>query len=196
MNRGRNVLALPYRVQQACPCGFNGFEDARPMNAPLLRPATADDAAAMAAIYNHYVEHTVITFEEEAVSAAEMATRLAKVTGAQLPWLLSEEHGTVLGYAYASPWHARSAYRYSVESTVYLDPRHTRRGLGTALYTALFTLLRARGLHCVIGGISLPNAASIALHEKLGMRKVAHYSEVGFKFGEWVDVGYWQAVLA
>jgi phosphinothricin acetyltransferase len=170
--------------------------DARPMHAPLLRAATAEDAAAMAAIYNHYVAQTVITFEEEAVGAAEMATRLANVSATSLPWLVAEENGTVLGYAYASRWHARSAYRYSVESTVYLDPRHTRRGLGTALYGELFRMLRERGLHSVIGVIALPNAASVALHEQIGMRQVGHYREVGYKFGEWVDVGYWQALLA
>lgn len=165
------------------------------MHTPQIRAASTDDAARITAIYNHYVAHTVITFEEQAVGVSEMAARLDNVGAASLPWLVAEENGGVLGYAYASRWHARSAYRYSVESTVYLDPLHTRRGLGTALYGELFRMLRARGLHSVIGVIALPNAASVALHEQLGMRQVGHFRDVGYKFGEWVDVGYWQALL-
>jgi phosphinothricin acetyltransferase len=164
------------------------------MTAATVRLAIAADAAALAEIYNHYVRDTVITFEEEPVPASEMARRVAEVQ-ARLPWYVIDEGGAVLGYAYASSWKTRSAYRHSVESTVYLAPAATGRGLGAQLYGALLAQLKRDGLHCVIGGIALPNAASIALHEKCGFRKVAQFHEVGFKFGHWIDVGYWEVLL-
>jgi L-amino acid N-acyltransferase YncA len=157
-----------------------------------LRAAVAADAAAIATIYNHYVTETVVTFEEERVTAPEMARRLADVSAASLPWLVAEDDVEVIGYAYAAKWKTRSGYRFSVEVTVYLAPAATRRGIGSRLYAELFSLLQERGIHAAIGGIALPNDASIALHEKFGLRKVAHFEEVGFKLGRWVDVGYWQ----
>lgn len=161
-----------------------------------IRPASTADAETIAGLYNHYVLHTVVTFEEAAIDGAEIATRLREVAEAGLPWLVvEEEDGAVVGFAYAGKWKGRCAYRYSVESTVYLHPAATGRGLGSRLYEALFAALRAKGLHAVIGGIALPNAESVALHEKFGMRKVAHFEQVGFKFGRWVDVGYWQVLL-
>lgn len=158
----------------------------------MIREASAADAASIAEIYNHYVEHTVVTFEETLVSAADFAARIASVHVSGFPWLVAEEAGRVLGYAYATKWKERSAYRFSAEVTVYLAPTATGRGIGKLLYGALFPLLDARGLHALMGGITLPNEASVALHEKFGMRKVAHFDEVGFKFGRWLDVGYWQ----
>jgi phosphinothricin acetyltransferase len=160
-----------------------------------IRAAAATDGAALAKIYNHYVVNTVVTFEEAPVSAADMSARVDEVNTARLPWLVAQSPAGVTGFAYASAWKGRCAYRYSVESTVYLEPAAAGRGLGTALYSALLERLRELGCHAVIGGIALPNEASIALHEKLGMRKVAHFAEVGFKFGRWVDVGYWQRVF-
>lgn len=160
-----------------------------------LRPATADDAEALAGIYNPYILDTIITFEETAITAAEMARRVAEVDGYGLPWLVAEQAGAVVGYAYAARWRTRHAYRFAVESTVYLGPQAIGRGIGTQLYQALFDALRQRGVHAVIGGIALPNQASVALHEKLGMHKVAQFPEVGFKFGRWIDVGYWQRNL-
>jgi L-amino acid N-acyltransferase YncA len=160
-----------------------------------VRAAIAADAAAMARIYNHYVSNTIVTFEESPVGAAEMAARLAEVEGVELPWLVAEDTAGVRGYAYAGRWKNRCAYRHSVEVTVYLDPEALGRGLGTQLYAALFAALRRTPVHFAIGGIALPNDASVALHEKFGMRKVAHFSEVGFKFGRWIDVGYWQLLL-
>ncbi len=162
---------------------------------PVLRDARTQDAAALVAIYNHYVQHTIVTFEEAIVSADEFARRMASVASARLPYLVAECDGVIVGYAYASRWKERSGYRFSVESTVYLAPDHGGRGFGTALYEALFTRLAQWGAHAVMGGISLPNAASVALHEKVGMQQVAHFSAVGYKFGEWIDVGYWQRVL-
>lgn len=161
----------------------------------MMRAAAAEDGAALARIYNHYIANTVVTFEEAAVSAADMTARLAEVAADKLPWLVAQTPTGVSGYAYASRWKGRCAYRYSVEVTVYLEPTAVAQGLGTALYSTLFARLKALGCHAIIGGIALPNEASVALHEKLGMRQVAHFSEVGFKFGRWVDVGYWQRVL-
>lgn len=160
-----------------------------------IRPATPDDAAAICAIYNPYVAATTISFEEDAVSAADMAERIAEVQRAGLPWLVAQEERRVLGYAYATRWRARPAYRSSVESTVYTGADVSGRGVGTLLYGALLDELRQRGVHMVIGGIAQPNERSVALHEKMGFRKVAHFSEVGRKLGRWVDVGYWELRL-
>jgi L-amino acid N-acyltransferase YncA len=161
----------------------------------VIRPAVMSDTEAIARIYNYYILNTIVTFEEQAVSALEMAERLKAVEAASFPWLVSERANQVVGYAYAGKWHGRSAYRYSAECTVYVDPAARRQGIGTALYNALFALLRNKPIHAVIGGIALPNEASIALHEKFGLKKVAHFKEVGFKFNRWIDVGFWQVVL-
>lgn len=161
----------------------------------MIRPVTPQDTRALCAIYNHYIANTVVSFEEEAVTEAELAARVAKVQHAALPWLVAEHEGIVLGYAYASKWKERSAYRYCAEVSVYLAPGATGKGWGTRLYDALFAALRETPIRMVFGGIALPNPASVALHEKYGMTQVAHYREVGFKFGQWIDVGSWQADL-
>ncbi len=101
----------------------------------------------------------------------------------------------IVGYAYATPWKPRSAYRFSVEASVYVDFAHMGWGTGSLLYGQLLSVLQEKQIHMVIAGISLPNEASVALHEKFGFRKVAHFPEVGFKFGSWIDVGYWQRAL-
>ena len=168
---------------------------AQPVPPVTLRDATRDDAAAIAAIYNHYVLHTTVTFEETAVDADEIARRMESVWSSGLPWLVAEHAGVLVGYAYATKWKERIGYRFSVEASVYLAVDAAGRGVGSALYQALFPMLSARGIHAVIGGIALPNAASIALHEKMGMQQVAHFRETGTKFGAWVDVGYWEALL-
>ena len=161
----------------------------------MIRIAEISDAPAIAGIYNHYVANTAISFEEQPVSAEQMAERMLEVSALSLPWLVAEESSKVLGYAYASKWKARSAYRFSVETSVYLQHGATGQGMGSRLYEVLFGTLQERGVHVAIGGIALPNEASISLHEKFGMKKVAHFAQVGFKFGKWVDVGYWQKVL-
>jgi phosphinothricin acetyltransferase len=161
----------------------------------MLRDATPADAAAIAAIYNHYVLHTIVTFEEEAVTADEIAARIREVQGAGIPWLVWEENDRVLGYTYASKWKSRCSFRYSLETTVYLDKDATGRGLGRKLYTPLIEALRAQKYHALIGGISIPNPSSIALHEKLGFQKIGHFKEVGWKFNQWIDVGYWELIL-
>ena len=160
-----------------------------------IRAAAADDPGAIAEIYNHYIATTVITFEEDPVSAREMARRIGNVASASLPWLVAEREGQVAGYAYASQWKARSAYRFSVEITVYVHPGCPRLGIGRRLYEELLHRLKAQGIHAAFGVIALPNEASVALHERLGFAKAAHLREVGFKFGRWIDVGYWQLML-
>jgi L-amino acid N-acyltransferase YncA len=159
-----------------------------------LRDATPADADAIAAIYNHYVATTTISMEYDPVAGNEMAQRMADIQAGALPWLVLVDGGVLRGYAYASKWRARPGYRHAVESSVYIAPGQRGRGYGLALYRALLARLDGR-FHSVIGGIALPNAASIALHERLGFRQVACFHEAGHKFGAWVDVGYWQLTL-
>jgi phosphinothricin acetyltransferase len=160
----------------------------------MLRQCTPADAAQICGIYNHYVRETVVTFEETPVLEADMAQRISDATG-RLPWLVWETETGIVGYAYARPWRVRAAYRHSVESSIYLAPHATGRGLGSRLYIDLIKELRHRGLHCVIGGVALPNPASVSLHEKLGFAKVAEFRQVGFKFERWIDVAYWELML-
>lgn len=164
-------------------------------DASVIRAAAPPDAAAIAAIYNHYVADTIITFEEQPVPAAEMARRIEEVQATSFPWLVAAEGDAVLGYAYAAQWKGRSAYRHAAEITAYLAQGRTGRGIGSKLYGQIIPVLKSRGIHAVIGGIALPNPASIALHEKFGLRKVAHFQAVGFKLGRWIDVGYWERIL-
>ena len=161
----------------------------------MIRTAIAQDAPAISAIYNHYVLNTIVTFEEQAVSADEIGRRVAATLDANLPWLVLEEAGKVLGYTYASKWKSRAAYRFSVETTVYLDVNATGRSLGKRLYSALIEALKPTPIHALIGGIALPNAPSIALHESLGFEKIGHFREVGWKLSQWIDVGYWELIL-
>jgi L-amino acid N-acyltransferase YncA len=160
----------------------------------MIRPATPADAAAVCRIYNPYVAGTIVTFETSPVAVGAMAGRIRKVT-ADHPWLAWEEAGTVLGYAYASRWKDREAYRFAVETTVYVAAEAVGRGIGTRLYQALVPDLRDRGFHTALAGIALPNPASVALHERLGFRQVAALPQVGWKLERWVDVGYWALVL-
>jgi L-amino acid N-acyltransferase YncA len=160
----------------------------------MIRTASTADAQAVCTIYNHYVANTIITFEEQPISIDEMAGRIEEVTHV-LPWYLYEQSARVVGYAFAIPWKSRSAYRYSVESAVYVSSDFLGKGVGSMLYSALITELQQRSFRCVIGGIALPNPASIALHEKMGFEKVAHFREVGWKFQQRIDVGYWELLL-
>lgn len=162
----------------------------------MIRKVEPKDAAAIAEIYNYYIEHTIITFETSPVNVREMKERISEITGDGFPWLVFEGNGQVLGYAYANKWRGRCAYRDSIESTVYLNPSEISKGVGKQLYAELIKILKAEGFHTVIGGIALPNDASIALHEKLGFQKVAHFKEVGNKFDHRIDVGYWQLMLS
>lgn len=159
-----------------------------------VRRVVIEDAEAIASIYNYYIENTVITFEEDPVSADIMASRIESIS-ARYPYLVIEDANGLIGYAYATEWKARSAYRYSTEVTVYLDHLKTGKGAGSILFSALLDEIKKTSLHVIIGGIALPNIASVALHEKFGFRKVAHFEEIGYKFGKWIDVGYWEMKL-
>lgn len=160
-----------------------------------IRAAHARDAAALADIYNPYVLETTITFEEKAIGSSDMAARIADIQETGLPFLSADVGGAVAGFAYASRWKGRCAYRHSAETTVYVGRDHWRLGVGKALYTQLLELLQQGGTHAAIGGIALPNESSVALHERLGFTKVAQFREVGFKFNRWIDVGYWQLLI-
>ncbi len=158
----------------------------------MITPVTEADAEQICKIYNHYIDTSVISFETKAVSLTQMRERIDHIAQQKLPWLVARHGQTVLGYAYATQWKARAAYRYCVEVTIYLAPETKAKGIGSALYEELFKALNALEVHAVLACIALPNPQSIALHEKFGMRKVAHFEQVGFKFDRWLDVGYWQ----
>jgi phosphinothricin acetyltransferase len=160
----------------------------------MIRSATPSDAEAIIAIYNPYVASTAITFETVPVTADEMAGRIRNVL-ASYPWIVREEKGEILGYAYAGRWKDREAYRFSVETTVYVASEHARKGVGASLYQALIPELRRRGFHTALGVIALPNDASVALHERFGFVQVGRLPQVGWKLERWVDVGTWSLTL-
>ena len=160
----------------------------------MIRLATAADGEAVAAIYAPFVTSSATSFEATPPSGDDMAARIAS-TLAYAPYLVYESGGEVLGYAYASPHRERAAYRWSVDVSVYVHERAHRRGVGRALYTSLFALLRLQGYYAAHAGITLPNPASVGLHEALGFVPVGVYRSVGFKMGSWHDVGWWQLPL-
>jgi L-amino acid N-acyltransferase YncA len=162
----------------------------------MIRDVTAQDAGEIAAIYNHYIEHTTITFEENCLSASEISARIRDLCSRDYPWLVYELDGRVIGYAYAAPWRTRSAYRFTVESAVYVDYRRVREGIGGQLYDALFRQLAETGFKTVLGLIALPNEQSVRMHQSFGFVPVGHHHEVGFKFEQWIDVGVWQLRLS
>ncbi len=161
----------------------------------MIRVADRRDAAAIAAIYAAEVLEGTATFEIEPPTAAEIAQRMT-VDGGRLPWLVWDEAGAVLGYAYASGYRARAAYDRTVETTVYVARGAQGRGVGRQLYAALLDRLIAAGFAQALGVIALPNEASVALHEASGFRQVARLERMGYKFGRRLDVGYWQRALA
>jgi L-amino acid N-acyltransferase YncA len=156
--------------------------------------ATPGDARQVAEIYGPVVAVTPISFELDPPSAPEMERRIAGVLGFA-PWIVFEEDGLVAGYAYASRHHERAAYRWSVDVSVYVRDGLRRSGVGRALYGSLFSLLRLQGFCAAHAGITLPNQASVRLHESFGFHPVAVFPRVGFKLGAWHDVGYWQLEL-
>jgi phosphinothricin acetyltransferase len=162
---------------------------------PTLRLATPADAGECLAIYRPFVETSHTTFETEVPTVAEFARRIES-TLATRPWIVAEESEDVIGYAYASPIKDRAAYQWSVEVAVYVADGSRGRGVGRAVYEALFRCLRAQGFVNAVGIIALPNDASIALHESLGFEKIAHLKSIGFKLGAWHDTTWWQKRLA
>lgn len=153
------------------------------------------DGAACAAIYAPHVEGGAVSFEEVAPAATEMAARIER-TQATHPWLAAVEGEEVVAFAYACPHRARAAYRWSADVSVYVDGGLRRRGAGRALYVELLARLRTQGFHVACAGITLPNEASVGLHESFGFEPVGTYREIGWKAGAWRDVGWWQLRLA
>lgn len=157
-----------------------------------IRPVELSDADAIAEIYNYYILNSHCTFEISPIDSDEMRSRIADLLEHDFPFLVGAVGNDVVGYAYARQFRPRAAYRHSAEVSVYIKNGNEGQGISTLLYTRLFEEIAKLDFHAVIAGIALPNDASILLHEKFGFEKVAHFREVGFKFGKWIDVGYWQ----
>ena len=160
----------------------------------MIRPVAEGDEKAIAAIYAPNVTDSPISFEMTPPDAAEMRQRIL-LTTAMHPWLVCEREGSLLGYVYASVHSVRAAYQWSVNVSAYIDARTRRMGVGRALYTSLFALLRRQGFYNAYAGITLPNAGSVGLHEAMGFQLVGVYQQVGFKMGAWYDVGWWSLPL-
>lgn len=160
-----------------------------------VRNSTSDDAAEIAYIYNHYIATSHVTFETEPVSGDEMKQRMMDLTADGYPFLVIEDAGELLAYTYAHPFRERAAYRHLAEVSIYVRPGALESGIGSELYSVLIERLREGGFHSVIAGISLPNEASIGLHEKFGFKKAGHLVHAGSKFDRWIDVGLWQLLL-
>ncbi|MDR0453042.1 MAG: GNAT family N-acetyltransferase [Treponema sp.] len=160
----------------------------------MIRPVTVNDASALCGIYNYYIANTVFTFEEEELSPPAMEKRVRDISG-RYPWLVWEEGGDVLGYAYAHRWHERAAYRFSAEDSIYLRRDALGRGIGRRLLGRIVEVLRQTDIHALMSVITIPNERSVALHEGFGFKKAAQFHEIGFKMNRWLDVGYWELVL-
>lgn len=163
----------------------------------VIRAAQPDDAAAIAAIYAPYVLSGTVSFESEAPDTRQMRARMAASNGLY-PWMVAtngDDPSGVMAYAYASQFRDRPAYRYVVETSIYVAGPVQRQGSGRLLYEALIDTLRAQGFTQAIGAIALPNDGSIGLHESVGFRRAGVYREVGYKHGQWIDVGFWQCEL-
>ncbi|NRA37288.1 MAG: N-acetyltransferase family protein [Planctomycetes bacterium] len=159
-----------------------------------IRPIHANDAAEICAIYNPHVLHTQVTFEEYAVSCDEMASRIQRICS-EYPYLVYEEEGQLLAYAYADQWRTRSAYRKTAETTIYVCDDAHGRGIGYTLYSALLQEMRQLDFHIAIGVITLPNEASEALHKKFNFHPAGVFHEVGRKNSQWLDVAFWELNL-
>jgi L-amino acid N-acyltransferase YncA len=159
-----------------------------------IRLATASDSGAIASIYRPYCEGSAVSFEQVAPNAVEIARRIA-ATLTQRPWIVLEDAGAVVGYAYAGPHNERWAYRWSVNTAIYISSTHQRRGAGRALYVTLFSLLRHLGYYRAVAGITMPNPASVGLHKAMGFELVGVYRDIGYKLGAWRDVGWYEAEI-
>lgn len=162
----------------------------------MIRDVQIDDAARLAEIYNPFITESIITFEETTIGGQDFEDRIDTILGYNLPWIVWEESGQLAGYAYATRWRTRAAYRHSCEAAIYLDPSHKGKGIGSSLYAHLFERLKILQFHTVFGLVSLPNPASVRLHEKFGFKKVGVLKETGRKFDHWIDVGIWQLMLS
>lgn len=159
----------------------------------LILPAKAEHAARIAEIYNYYILNTVYTFEEQPVTAEQIILRMQDISS--IKWLVLVLDNKVEGYAYAAKWKGRAAYKHSAEISVYLDHKSTGNGMGLHLYNTLLKELKTLNYRAIIAGIAVPNPVSVVFHEKFGFTKVAHFTEVGYKFNKWIDVAYWQLML-
>jgi L-amino acid N-acyltransferase YncA len=158
-----------------------------------IRAVTPEDAAQIAEIYNYYIKNTHHTFETEPLGISDMEERIREAAEIY-PFLVADEEGEIHGYAYATQFRMRQAYDYSVEVSIYVKNESKERKIGTQLYVKLFDLLANTNIHAIVAGIALPNEPSILFHERLGFEKVAHFKEVGYKLGRWIDVGYWELI--
>lgn len=157
----------------------------------MIREVRIEDAQQLVDIYNYYVLNTVVTFDDVPFPVDAFKEKIENICKTY-PFFVFEEDNKILGYAYANKWREKPAYKNTVESTVYLDHEAMGKQIGTKLYTELLKQLKAQNYHVVIGGLTLPNEASVKLHEKFGFKQVAHFKEVGLKFDKWLDVGFWQ----
>ena len=164
------------------------------MNSQIIRQATAKDAMSVIEIYSPAITESSTSFELKIPSVDEMVRRIESATD-RYPWLVLTEDQNVIGYAYATPFRARAAYQFSAETSVYVHRDHHRKGIARKLMLELIKLLKAARHHMIIAGVTLPNPASVALHESLGFEPVGVFPEVGFKFNEWHDVGFWSLKL-
>lgn len=157
----------------------------------MIRNVHIDDARQVLDIYNYYVTNTVVTFDLEPLSLKDFKERIIKIS-ADYPFIVYEENNEILGYAYGSKFRPKPAYNHTVETTVYVKQGNHGKQIGTKLYKTLLPLLKEKNFHIVLGVLTLPNDASIKLHEKFGFKQVAFLKDAGLKFGNWQDVGFWQ----
>jgi len=160
-----------------------------------IRFVRKDDAKSIIEIYNYYVLNTEISFEEKAVSEEEMGKRIEEKIK-MFPWIVYEENGMLLGYAYVGKWKERSAYRHTVEDTIYVKESERGKGIGQKLFEGIMEeIYKNKDVHVIMGVIALPNRSSVQIHERNGFIKAAHFKEVGYKNNKWINVGYWEKVI-
>ena len=157
-----------------------------------IRDITLNDASAVCRIYNHYIENTVITFETSPVTGEEMQKRIQEVIDSECPWYIGEVDGKIAGYVYLHNFHPRTAFSKTKEVAIYLHKDYLEKGFGSALINYLLRKINTKEIHVLIAGITIPNEKSIRMHEKFGFKQVSLMKEVGWKFNQWVDIGYWQ----
>lgn len=160
----------------------------------MIRDFKAQDIQQLLDIYNYYVLDTVVTFDNIALSFETFSNKVSRINS-EYPFIVFEENNEVLGYAYGSKFRQKPAYKHSVEATIYLKNGTQGKQIGTKLYAKLLDKFKEQNYHIILGGITLPNKASVALHEKFGFEKIAHFKEVGRKFDTWLDVGFWQLII-
>ncbi len=161
----------------------------------MIRDVTLDDAGRIAEIYNYYIEHTIITFEYDAVTEQEIRSRIHKICDKRYPYIVCEAQGRVVGYAYLNNWRDRAAYNITLETSVYVDKDSIGHGIGSLLYKELINRAISMNIHSLVGGISLPNDTSRRLHNKFNFKPIGNFKESGVKFGKLIDVEFWQLIL-